>query len=275
MSRITLKEKLERGELDLKKAKNELAGFFIDLKEMEIFQATFNEFPLAHNFVNAESWIDHILSITSDGACYEGPDGPLRSLEFYLNEKLLFEAYLTLIEAYCAVTLFIYRKNIYSTSSNIFKNFDRVIRINLEKLNYRIVEDEDSDEIQIVKIDELAEKVASMKMNKNIKWRILEFNNYKTTIEEKENILKQMYEVFEKPRKKITNPTSTMIGDLMNNCIRHKGIKTPYEFYIKNKEKWVQYIYDLFLEIFIGLDNKKIKLEYKIEKEKAKNHQSK
>jgi hypothetical protein len=146
----------------------------------------------------------------------------------------------------------------------------------LGKLGFQVLKlDEDKEKIIIAKIDTLAEEVANLKITKDIKWRILDFYNYKNTLEDKEIILGLMYQTFEKYRKKMNQEVGDVVADIMSHCIRHTKKLQPYDFYLEDREKWVQNLYDLFLALFIQYENKSILKEYKEEKAKIESTKGK
>lgn len=275
MPRISLSEKLAKRKINLMVLRDELVYFLTNPTLIYYLEMAFNDFPFATNFFSAEEWVNNIVENTKDDVCEESYIDEVSGYpRRYLSDTLLLESYLTLVEASYIVAHFVFTR-MQSLPSDLdisIKNMDRVTKYNLEKLDYKIIIiDKNIGEFKVVKKDVLAEKVANMDINKNIKWRILDFHHFKNTLEDKEKILIELYPVFEKNRKKINNEYANLFADILNNCVRHKEKNETYNFYMNDKEKWLNYLYDLFLEMFIKLENKKIIKEYKIEKEKIYN----
>jgi hypothetical protein len=137
----------------------------------------------------------------------------------------------------------------------------------LDKIDYQIILDENNKPF-ISQKDAVAEEIAGMAEYSDVKWRILEYNSYKISLDEKKYILIELYKKFEGVRKdaRLSNmELETRIGELIQ-CVRHKKDapkEEKFSFYYSNEEKWCDKLYDLLLEIFIHLENKKIIQEIK------------
>lgn len=141
------------------------------------------------------------------------------------------------------------------------------IEYTLDKLNYKIVKEKNKELIIVFK-DAAADLVVKMPAYKHIKWRIIEFNHHKLSLEDKKSILMELYKIFEKIReelKKTNKDLEATIGE-MSQLLRHHTDdkkRNKYHFYFKNEEYWCNRLYSLFLEAFINNENKKIIIAYK------------
>lgn len=138
--------------------------------------------------------------------------------------------------------------------------FDRVEHI-LSTLGY---EAEDyKGYIKIRLKDNVVEKVASIYKDNEIKWRILDFYGYKTTKQDKTDILLNVYREYEKARKSIIKDSnneiyqiSERVGHIMNTAeIRHgKNIQEKFKLLVEDENN-TNLLFDYMLEILLHADN--------------------
>lgn len=260
MKRETLKEKIDKREINIAEAKSDIIKFISAEGVKKALNRNFNDFELSSNFINANRFIDFIKENTSDDICFEEiTRNNKKRLHFSIEKQV--ETYLDLVETYYAVFLHLLDNGDISSTGDAHRSFERVIDVNLNKLGYKL--NFDNETVKIVLIDSLSDTVAELEQYREVKWRIIDFNYYKTTIDEKEKILEDLYKLFERDRKYVNNSLATTIADIMNNCIRHSGKKQPCDFYEENKEGWINNLYNLLLNAFIEVESKRIIKEYK------------
>lgn len=262
MTRIALNEKLEKRKINLKE---EITKINIFLFKYDIVNQEFCSNFMTNVSKPLFNLLDNKFGCIS---VYELSDLFLDNLEKknLLNKFLEYcDFYLMFYKAYLK-----YRhRNIYYPSSYENKPFEKFakyyekIEYTLDKIDYQIIE-KDTDFL-IVPKDVVAEEVAGLDRYKDIKWRILEYNSYKTTLNEKRAILDVLYTKFEGKTKKnvISEQNAVLYNELSGiiQCARH-GIDSPkvkaYTFFYDNEEAWCDKIYNLILEAFLHMENKKI-----------------
>lgn len=242
MARINYIEKLSRRSIDITYELMRISKLFTSVDFKKDFDLIY---PFIENKLGTFNNKDYIsLIISNTDKSYDIPK--------YLDYC---DAFLTIYKAYKKLLNDEYYLSFYVDFEIVLEGINFI----LDRLDYQIFVD-DHDNYIITTKDAVAEEVASISTYEKIKWRILEYNEYNISLEEKKNILRHLYIEFEKIRSLLSNTYSKKIGGLIN-CIRHNKDDqedNPYSFYFKNEEEWCDKLYDLLLESFLHAENKKI-----------------
>lgn len=195
-------------------------------------------------------------------------------MNFTTQDRLKwFEYSLNLIE------LFYYDKD-YLNNPYIDKNnvdFDEInaikrdIKICLESVGYEVKTFKDEQKVIIVQQNAYASSVAEF-IDKDLSRQIFEYNRFdmKGEIDEKRDIIMNLYREYEKSEKELKNAPTTLYDDIkfLTNKFHIRHNNENDEFYKKllelpkdEQEEWYDKTYDLLLLAFLTLDGNEIHKE--------------
>jgi hypothetical protein len=252
MNFIPIKEKLKHFELDIHSENIRLYNFLIEYRTNLdfIIDYYFLKFDIRGLCKDYNEFMKECFFEPIDNALNEENEYLIQA-DFFLNVKYFVTSILSEYDKSIVNSYFTYE-----LKKDLHIMHERVLHI-LSLIGYKT---EIKDEyVHIIKSNINAEIVAEKVEDDNVKWKILEFNKYDIRIEEKINILEDMYKEFEKIRSKSIPTIANKIAKYMNTGgIRHKiddKIDEKVIKYIKENPSIYDVIYELMIECFLHVDN--------------------